>query len=64
MICNKCGKEFSPKVYNIHIQKCNIEKKVDIEEMNRKDLMELAKKKGIKKYTTMKTEDIKKELVK
>lgn len=35
----------------------------EIEAMSRPDLLNMAKEQGIKKYTTMKTEDLKKELI-
>ncbi len=71
MVCRKCGKDFSEKVYEIHIQICKgidqlkeINKlKKTISEMDRKELYVLAKAKGISNYSKMKTEDLKKVLV-
>ena len=71
MVCRKCGKDFSEKVYKIHIKICKgidqlkeINKlKKTISEMDRKELYVLAKAKGISNYSKMKTEDLKKVLV-
>ncbi len=71
MVCRKCGKDFSEKVYEIHIKICKgingleeiKELKKTISEMDRKELYVLAKAKGISNYSKMKTEDLKKELM-
>ena len=63
MRCGKCGKEFSPKVYEIHKKTCDgniiiIPKKADTLEKSREDLRKEAAKLGIKGYSRKTKEDL------
>lgn len=66
--CNICGREYSPKVYELHIKRCKAvivknkenENKdiVNLEDMTVKELRELAKEKNIDAYYNMKKEEL------
>ena len=63
MICEKCKKEFSPKVWRIHVKMCNIENEIleeegilvdadtfETEELTEEEIRSKAKELGIKSW--------------
>lgn len=59
MICGKCGKVFSKKVYKLHILECKIEEEAKkIEDYTRKELFEKCKEMGLTDYSTKSNSDL------
>ena len=64
MICPKCNKEFSPKVWKIHVSKCGAQPEENKEEIELKELRKLAKEQGIERYWLKSVATLKDELLK
>lgn len=64
MMCPKCGNDFSPKVWDIHMPKCQAleanEKPVETIEIEA--LREIAKERGISKYWLKSRKTLEEEL--
>ena len=59
MKCNKCGIELSPKVWRIHVKKCNVQEEVqeeikeEVQEIDEDSIRAKAKELGIGFYWNM-----------
>lgn len=66
MMCPKCGKDLSPKVWDIHVPRCQALEKNEnpYQEMEIEALREIAKERGVSRYWVKGKKTLEDELLK